>query len=164
MNTQIQDMFTQAQGRYLAQDEVDVLVGWAAQLDQRVAAMTDIQANEERIVNATVAEVMRLHPSFEREHADAANKATRDFAYVLRYCTLAMVRQDSDWLESTLLVWLKTILQAFGMGQVIDTSYRVLPQQAERALRPETTRLLAPYLRLTHAVLTSGEGNRAYQQ
>ncbi|TVR03860.1 MAG: hypothetical protein EA398_03660 [Deltaproteobacteria bacterium] len=154
MNPSLQSLFSQSEGRYFSQEEARTLTDFASGMDARLSAMHAVDAHEDAIVRETIDAVWAQHPDFETRHADARARGERDVRLVLRYCTQAMVRQDMTFLEEHLLYWLRTILQAFRMGPVIDTTYRLLPQRVEAHLSADQVRLLAPYLRRTHELLT----------
>lgn len=154
MNTRFDQMFTQAEGRYLSAEEIGRLKSYAASVEARLQAMAAIEQAEARIVSETLDEVWRQHPDFAQRHHMSREKCTRDVTLVLRYCTLAMVQDDETFLTDKLLHWMRTILHAFKFDGSIDTTYRALPRRAEANLDPRHIRLLEPYLRLTHQILT----------
>ena len=154
MNAKLNNLFTQAEGRYLSADEMRHLRGYASSLEERLAAMQAVEKAEGRIVQETLDEVWRVHPDFAQRHHMSREKCTRDVTLVLRYCTLAMVQDDDSFLTDKLLHWMRTILHSFKFDSSIDTTYRALPRAAERHLDPKVARLLEPYLRTTHKILT----------
>lgn len=154
MNKEMTAMFSEAEGRYLEGEEAQKLLQFASSLNARLETMEAVQAAEDRIVGETIEEVWSAHPGFERKHDKAGARCTRDVTLVLRYCAMAMVRQDMKFLRDKLLYWLRTILQSFHFGEVIDTTYRMLPRRVEHHLTPGQVKLLAPYLKEAHRVLT----------
>jgi hypothetical protein len=154
MNSRFESMFSDAEGRYLSADEVQRMTTYIETLGSRIAAMKAIEAVEDKIVEEVIEEVWRKHADFERRHVDAREKAKRDITLALRYCALAMVRDDDSFLTDKLLYWMRTILQAFHFGQVIDTTYRSLLMRSQANLDARHFRLVEPYLKLTHQILT----------
>jgi hypothetical protein len=154
MNSRFETMFAEAEGRYLNPDEVARMTSYTESLGARLSAMKAIEAVEAKIIDEVIDEVWRKHADFERRHVDARDKARRDITLALRYCALAMVRDDETFLTDKLLYWMRTILQAFHFGKVIDTTYRSLIERSSAHLDPRHFRLVEPYLRLTHQVLT----------
>jgi hypothetical protein len=155
MNTQLDTMFSEAEGRYLESSEEARLVAYAASVPSRLEAMRAVQAAETRIIDETLEEVWARHPAFESRHAMAREKARRDMTLVLRYAAMAMLRDDEEMFKERLLYWLVTILNANNMGAVIDTAYRALARRAETHLATQHMEWMAPYLRLAHTILTS---------
>ena len=160
MNSQIKAMFSDAEGRYLEDQEIGQLTDYMASLEARLAAMRAVEQAEAKIVEETLDVVWETHPDFASKYYEARKNCTRDVSLALRYCALAMVRDDIDMLREKLLYWLRTILNAFEFGQALDTTYRALARRVEANLDPQSVRLLAPYLRETHQILTSDPLNQ----
>lgn len=154
MNAYLNQMFSDASGRYLDRDEVAKLNEFARSLPVRMKAMQMVEQAEEAILEDTINEVFRKHPDFASKHMHARDKCRRDVGYVLRYCAMAMVRNDIDGLKERLLFWLQTILHSFEFKDTIDTTYRTLLVSCERHLPEKYFDLIAPYLRLTHRILS----------
>ncbi len=154
MNTTMQKIFSEAEGRYLEDQEFQELQNYASSLPERVRASQAVEKAEEAIVSAAVDKMMQGFPELQKKHDSLEGKATRDVSLVLRYCTLAMVRDDMDFLEKKLLYWLRTILQSFFARRVLDVTYRELAMASQRHLDDDTLRLVAPYLKRAHEVLT----------
>ena len=94
MNRQILDMLHTAEGRYLSQAEQVTLRDFASGVDGRLLAMTEISGKESAIIERTVREVFRAYPDLEKKYKNAKQTCVRDETMVLRYSTLAMVRND----------------------------------------------------------------------
>ena len=154
MNTEIKSIFSEAEGRYLEDQEAAVLNRYASTLSGRLEAMEAVRSKEKAIVEETVEAVWRKHPEVETKWSNARQTTIRDITLVLRYCTMAMVRDDMEFLRDKLLYWMRSILQAFQMGPILDTAYRALPRRVEAHLSPGYVKLLAPYLKETHRILT----------
>jgi hypothetical protein len=149
MNRQIQDIFYAAEGRYLNSGEQATLREFAQTLEVRLAAMTEISGKESVIVERTVKEVLRAYPDLEQKHKTAAQSGTRDMTLVLRYATLAMLRNDAQYLQDTLLTWMATILKGIGLaGHFVTDSYKMLERSALKELSPAAGKLLQPFLQL----------------
>ena len=147
MNRQIQAMMGSVEGRYLNTAEQSMLREQAQGLEARLAAMTEIAAKESVIVDRTIKEVMRAYPDFEKKYKTAQQSGVRDQTLVLRYATLAMVRNDPQYLADTLLTWMATILRGVGLApQFIQDAYKILERVATKELSPATGKLLQPFL------------------
>lgn len=155
MNATLEQIFSEAEGRYLNDKEVKQLNLYVDSFARRVQAMQEAERVEPRWVQDVITNVWRTHPEFEQKHGYAREKCSRDVTYVLRYCVLAMLRNDTQMLTDKLLYWLRTILQSFEFSEVIDTTYRGLIDYGKEHLSRDSYRLLAPYLGLTHKILTS---------
>jgi hypothetical protein len=147
MNRQIQQIMSASEGRYLSPPEQDVLREFAQGIEARLAAMTEISGKESAIISASIQEIFRAYPDVEKKYKSAQQSGYRDMALVLRYATLAMVRNDPDYLTDTLLTWLATILRGVGFTpQFVEDSYTLLERTAGKELSPASAKLIQPYL------------------
>ncbi|TNE48869.1 MAG: hypothetical protein EP343_13350 [Deltaproteobacteria bacterium] len=154
MNVTIEQMLNEAEGRYLTAEELKQVNEFTASIPKRIAAMKSIERSEERIVAEVINVVWQRHPEFEAKHNYSKAKCTRDVGLVLRYCSMALLRNDTHFLSEKLLVWLRTILNSFEFGNTIDTTYSQLMEASKRHIKGEYYEMLEPYLQLTHHVLT----------
>ncbi len=156
MNLSLENMFSAAAGRYPTRAESAMLTSWAATLEARVAAVHELAAAEEKIVNLAAAEVMRSSPELRRRGEETRAKAARDMALVLRHCAHALLRDDVDYLDRELLVWLRSVLLSLGFDtRFLASSYRLLAIAVEESVSPRAAKLLKPYL--ARCVQTLGE-------
>ncbi len=150
MNRTIEKMFNDAEGRYLEPTEQSTLTGFAETLEKRLAVMRSVQQHEESIIKHSIDEVMGAHPDMAENHKFAREKAERDMTLVLRYCAMAMVRDDEEFLNHKLLHWFRTIVRAFEMDDWIDTGYAEMITQCGEHLDAAEFEMLQPYLKLAH--------------
>lgn len=147
MNRQLMDILTASEGRYLNSMEQDTLREFARGLEARILAMTEISSKEQQIVERTVKEVFAAYPDIAKKYKNAMQTCIRDETLVLRYATMAMVRNDPQYLSDTLLTWMATILKGVGFaGQFIEDTYKTLALNASKELSPTTAKLLQPFL------------------
>lgn len=158
MNRQIMEIFKNAEGRYLTKSEFGTLRDYAQGLDQRIRASEEVEQREDSIISKLMSEMMRAYPDFEKQYGRASEAGTRDTGLVLRYSAQAMVRNDLEWLDSSLLNWMNTILKGVGLteGFIRDT-YVMMQRVCQAELSPETFELLQPYIQRAQAVLSARE-------
>lgn len=155
MNKKLDTMLYEAEGRYLSDEESARLQSWAGTLEDRLECMRAVERVETEVVNDVVNEVFRIHPEFESRFHQARERGVRDIGMVLRYCVMAMLREDEEMLKERMLYWFVTIAWANGLGPYMDTTYKALPRRLERSLDRQHIEMLAPYLRTVHNVMTS---------
>lgn len=109
---EISALFKAAESRHLTDDELQHYLKLAPGQETRVLAAQEIVAAEARVVQEVIQEIFQLYP-YPQNHFAAYEKATRDITYVSIYATHAMLLEDPDWFRDKLLIWLRTILQAF---------------------------------------------------
>lgn len=159
MNHEIGAMLTASEGRYPTRAEQALLRGWAERLDTRLEALEAIRAAEEAIVGQTCDEVLGAYPNVEKFYKDMRASCVRDLSLVLRYCAQALLRDDVQYLEDSLLTWMATILRGVGLAPAfIEDTYQALMKAAARELPPTTSEMLRPYLERCVAVLPGKRG------
>ncbi|MBL8636545.1 MAG: hypothetical protein JNM40_25200 [Myxococcales bacterium] len=164
MNRQIEQMFAAAEGRYLSPSEQSSLREFAQGIDARLIAMTEISSKEAVIIERTVREIFRAYPDLEKKYKNAKQTCMRDETMVLRYAALAMLKNDPQYLNDSLLTWMATILKGVGFApHFIEDTYKTLAAEAAKELNPATMKLLQPFLTQCAQVL-SGKGADAAAQ
>lgn len=157
MNRQLTELFAAAEGRYLNAAEQTALRDFAQGLEARLAAMTEISAKETVIVERTVKEVFSAYPDIEKKFKNAMKTCIRDETLVLRYAAMAMLRNDPQYLNDTLLTWMATILKGVGFApHFIEDTYKTLALSVSKELTPATAKLLHPFIMQCSTVLGGG--------
>ncbi|GAB6140072.1 hypothetical protein JCM14076_08010 [Methylosoma difficile] len=111
-NPDIAELFRIAESRHLTDAEFQRYSELIPAYADRVAAAKEIMLAEPNVVAITVRQVLTLYP-FSKYHELPRDKCTRDVSYVSAYATHSMLMNDPDWFSDKLLLWFKTILQAF---------------------------------------------------
>lgn len=176
----VNEMFSQCAGRFFSDGELDLILAERPDLRPEAEASVAIREISTSVVKRVVGEVFSQY-AYEKMHEFATAKCPRDVNYVVAYATHAMIAQDPNWLDSKLLIWLKTILQAFDFPErtksaagalfadkeledalarlpkksksIFHTYYR-LKQEMQRELSGAHFKLIEPYLQLTLDSLT----------
>ena len=147
MNRQLIEMLNTAEGRYLNTAEQAAMREFVIGLEPRLTAMAEISTKESTIVERTVKDVFAAYPDIEKKYKEAYKSCVRDETLVLRYCTMAMLRNDPQYLQDTLLTWMRTILKGVGFTpQFIEDTYKTLERAASRELSAAAAELIRPYL------------------
>jgi|AFSR01.1.fsa_nt_gi hypothetical protein len=184
---ELANMFRQAEGKYFTDAEFAKLESLYPNLKTHIEAAKDVRAKETGIVGRSVKEIYTMYP-YEQYHEHATAKCVRDARYVLSYATLAMLADDPQWFENKLLIWMKTILQAFdfpdtgqteamreafsridpalaaklksfkGKVRSIYHMYYLVKRECQQELQPTSFRLMSPYLDLAMNVLSEDYG------
>ena len=109
---QLQGLFKAAESRQLSTTELKQYNEIVPDHAVRAKAAAEVAKVESAVVQKTVKEIFVLYP-YEQVHDRAPEKCIRDVTYVSAYATQTMLMNDPQWFEDKLLLWLKTILQAF---------------------------------------------------
>ena len=108
----LKELFKRAEGRHWSEEELGLYARSAPECVARVHAAKAIAQHESAVVEKTVSEIFASY-AFLKHHAMSEIKAPRDITQVSVYATAAMLMNDHDWLRDRVLLWLKTMLQAF---------------------------------------------------
>lgn len=173
-------IFTDAESRHFKDEELADIVAELPELEPLADTCKTIRSKDVAIINKVVKEVFSQY-DYVQNHDFASAKCPRDVRYVVTYACAAMLARDLQWLEDKLLIWLKTILQAFefparkaGSGgalfsdKVLEDALTKLPQKTqsifhcyyrlrqemEKELGPEHFPHIEPYLTSALNVLT----------
>ena len=111
-NHELAQLFLIAESRHLNETEYQAYLRLAPENADLVAAAQEIMAAELSVATNTIKQVFFLYP-FSKYHEMPKDKCIRDVCYVSAYATHSMLMADPDWFRDKLLIWLKTILQAF---------------------------------------------------
>lgn len=180
LDPKLEPLFKEAEARHFRDDELDAIAAHRPELKPRCEAARAIRTKDVAIINKVVKEVFSQY-DYDAHHDYANAKCPRDVRYVVAYCCAAMIADDIRWLEDKLLIWLKTILQAFafparkpGSGgalfsdkelegklaelpqktQSIYHCYYRLRQEMAKELEAAHYQLIEPYLTRSLDVLT----------
>jgi Phycobilisome protein len=108
----LRDLFKASEARHLTEEELWLYSSVVPYHEERARAAREIAAAEPEAVAATVDEILSLYPFIER-FENVRDRCVRDVTYVSIYATHTMLMNDPDWFRDKLLLWLKTIIQAF---------------------------------------------------
>lgn len=178
---QLAALFKAAESRHLTEQELAEYCAIVPEYTVRATAAREVAAIEQSVVQEVIDEIFAVYP-YEKHHAAAAAKCPRDVRYVSAYATLSMLMNDPAWFDDKLLLWLKTILQAFEfpdrtsekrkvlfgssgddkrldnlkpMQRSIHETYSKLRQRYQERLSPDAYRLLESYLQQAIDVLSA---------
>lgn len=172
-------VFNDAEARHLTEDELDLYVTLLPQCRDRAEAARQAYAAELQVVEDTIESIFEVYP-YAKYHALHAEKCPRDVTNVSTYAVQSMLMDNEAWFRDKLLLWLKTILQAFKFparaypketvlfGNDIETevinslppgrqslyeTYLLLDRNYEQALDEPHYELMQPHLAITRHIL-----------
>lgn len=181
---QLAELFQIVESRHLTDAEFTQYLAVVPENTDRVAAAQEVLAAESAVVILTIKQIFSLYP-FSKYHEFPKDKCVRDVSYVSAYATQSMLMGDPDWFRDKLLIWLKTILQAFSYPvreerqlatpvqnlpfpeitqhadslpkkrRAIYETYARLLMNYKAALSPEAFALVQPHLQLAVDILAA---------
>lgn len=176
----LRELYRAAEGRHFKDEELTELEqGWP-ELAPRLAAARAVRDHDLAVIRRVVTEVFAQY-TYEKNHEHAQAKCPRDIRYVVCYAVQSMILEDPGWFDNKVLLWLKTILQAFEFPErsraasralfadkeleaglaacnrrtrsIYHTYYRLLVEM-RKDLEPAHFALMEPYLRQALETLT----------
>jgi hypothetical protein len=111
-NPKLKDLFKACEARHLTEEELWLYSSVVPYYEERARAAREIAGAEQGVVGATVDEILSLYP-FAKRFDSVRDRCVRDVTYISIYATHTMLMNDPDWFRDKLLLWLKTIIQAF---------------------------------------------------
>ncbi|MEM6731682.1 MAG: hypothetical protein AAF658_09005 [Myxococcota bacterium] len=147
MNTQLNDIMTAAEGRYITKGEQTIIREYVGGLERRLHAADEVQNKERAMSEKATRAVIDAYPEYERDHDQAFEKSVRDMTLMLRYAAMAMVKNDKEWLNDAVLLWFATILRGIGFTRnFVHDTYATLEEAMKSDVSPETFELMQPYV------------------
>jgi hypothetical protein len=146
----------QVDGRYASDQELQFIEAYLSTARLRFVTYQKIQAAEADIVKAVYQALHQQDPTLlKRGNVDLSAKWRRDTLRVLRFSATAMLLDDPNWLRDRLLLWMETIMKAFGAQESCDATYAAMQATVRQFLAPEEAELFCPILALNQSVLGS---------
>ena len=179
MPAELQAVFREAEARHLTEEELKLYQSLVPDASDRADAAKAAYAVELQVVEDTIESIFEAYP-YSKFHALHSEKCPRDVTNVSTYAIQAMLMDDNDWFRDKLLLWLKTILQAFRFPprsypketvlfgndqetgvinslppgrQSLYETYLLLDRNYQQVLHENHYELLRPHLELTRHIL-----------
>ncbi|MGB8701409.1 MAG: hypothetical protein WCD18_18500, partial [Thermosynechococcaceae cyanobacterium] len=123
-------------------------------LANRVAAYESLRDRELAIVQPAADYLAEEFPSTDSRQLE---RVIKHWLTIFRYAAMAMVLQDSEFLNSRVLEWLPDLAQAYQIRDIELKFYRLLQVQLKSSLSEEHLVLIQPYLEEGYKILLNGK-------
>jgi hypothetical protein len=145
MNTQLRQLLTQSEGRFMTDAETAAMRGWAVGMTARLECARRVEAAEDRLAAAiTEAFMGRAADQRDRDHAEA--KTDRDVRLTLRYLALGHVRDDLPWFRTAFAEWIGEMFRSLAPPETLAALGDAMRAAIDEHLDPMDSRALRPYL------------------
>ena len=156
MNSRVAELMHQSEGRYLRPDELKTLHAYVEGIPRRVRLYQVLQAKEQELLDRVMEKFQPMMPNLTRQHGHLAwERCRRDLSMVWRYCCMAMLLNDEDYLRDKLLYWLETILKSFKMRDHCQPAYKLMIDSLTHIFGAEESEMIRPYLLLAKSMLVN---------
>ncbi|MEN9203600.1 MAG: hypothetical protein Q6K80_11975 [Thermostichus sp. DG_1_6_bins_120] len=154
MNSMFAELLQNAEGRYLHPDELESLRAYVEGIPKRVRIYQVLHSKESVLLDRVMEKFQPTLPHLTRRHGILAwERCRRDLGMVWRYCCMAMLLNDEDYLRDKLLYWLETILKSFKMRDECRPAYKLMLDSLASIFTAEESEIIRPYLLLAKTML-----------
>lgn len=152
MQTDFEDFFHRSEHQYLQKSEMLQFRQHIDILRQRLVTYESLRNKEIEIFQAVA---NQLEADYPTESPQQLEKALKHWICVMRYCAMAMLLNNPEFLQHRLLEWLTDIVKAHQMQAIEQTLYEILHAQLASVLSPQQNELIKPFLQQAQQTLLS---------
>jgi hypothetical protein len=150
MHPELEAFFLQAEDSYLQNIETSALKQQVAAIGKRLETYRDLR-DREVLIFQPVAD--RLLEVFPHENPQNIERALKHWLSVMRYCAMAMMLNNSEYLNRRLLEWLTEIVKVYQMEAIEQRLCEFLLTSLIEELSAEQLALIQPFLLQAHKTL-----------
>ena len=143
MNIPIAALFDEAETRYLKPEELRTIDQYMGGFPARLAAYRALRDRELEIVQWVADQLQVRYP---QEPIELLERSLKNALLVLRDCGMAMLLSDPTYVQTHLLDWLSSTMNAYPTQSIDLTLHQLLNQRLSQKLEPPHWKLLGPQL------------------
>ncbi len=143
MHPEIEALLDQAENRFLKAEEMTAFKRQAATLSQRLKIYEFLRDKEESIFQPVANKLQEIFPD---EKEEILENSLKHWLLVLRYCAMAMLLNDGNFLEQRLLDWLSGLVEAHQTQKIEATVCNLLQTRIKEVLSEQARAILQPFL------------------
>jgi hypothetical protein len=155
MLKQLAHLSLDTDGRYATDGELQFLEDYLESIDTRMSAYQKIHDSFKEIVLEVEKRQSKINPKlYFMGSRDTTEICRRDLIDIFCCSAANMLFDDLDRLRDAVLIWYKTIVEAFGYKDCTKITYQVLQEVVAEYLTPEEMELMLPFLKLNETILS----------
>lgn len=143
MIDQLNRLFYTAENRYLNDEDLEQFEHSIESLESRLNLYELLRENEAKIFQRLAIE---LHDRYPKESPSRLQLALQHWILVLRYCSMAMLLEDPDFLRYRLLEWMTEVVAAHELREIENSIDQMLRRRFKKYMSGSDIKLMAPYL------------------
>jgi hypothetical protein len=151
MHSDIQALWYEAEDHYLQPQEIKVFKHYADSLGQRLETYKHLRDREIDIFQP-IAD--RLSDTFPQVKEELLTRALKHWLAIMRYCAMAMLLNNPEFLQHRLLEWLSPQIEAYQLEEIESKLYEFLEISLQRLLSQKQLALLQPFLSQAQTTLS----------
>jgi hypothetical protein len=152
MQADFEDFFHRSEHQYLQKSEMLLFRRHIEILRQRLATYEALRNKEIEIFQAVADRLEVACPSVPSQQL---GQILKRWIGVMRYCGMAMLLNNPEFLQHRLLEWLTDIVKAHQTISIEQTLYEILKDQLSQKLPPRQNELIDPFLEQARQTLLS---------
>lgn len=150
MHPKIATLMDEAESRYLKPEEIEAFKHYAVSIAHSLKVYEILRDKEVAIFQPIADELVKALPQTNQETIE---RALKHWLLALRYCAMAMLLNDRDFLQQRLLEWLKGLIQTHQTKEIEVKLYQLLQSRLKELLPAQGLTLLQPFLKQAEATL-----------
>ncbi|MEG4146829.1 phycobilisome protein [Microcoleus sp. Pol12B5] len=153
MHPEIEALLDQAENRFLKGEELMAFKRQAVTLVQRLKIYEFLREKEASIFQPVT---NKLQETFPDEKQETLERSLKHWVLVLRYCAMAMLLNDQNFLEQRLVDWLSGIVAAHQTQKIEATVCNLLQIRLKELLSEQARTILQPFLDQAQSIIDQG--------
>jgi hypothetical protein len=150
MQPQLEQLFDEAEKRYLKPEELQTLNQYVGSLPARIDAYRALRDRELEVMQVVADQLQAALPN---ESVENMERSIKNALLVLRYCAMGMLLNDEAFAVEKLRGWLTQKIQVFQTQMIDQTLYHLLEQRLDTTMTPQQKSLLSPHLQQAKQIL-----------
>lgn len=147
MQVDLTNILLQAEEHYLDGQEVALFQDNIASLAKRLKTYRYLRDQEVEIFQPIATKLLKVYSG---DNPQILEKALKYWLSTMRYCAMAMLLNNPEYLQRSILDWLSEIFKAYEMQTIEITIYDSLISQLKRSLSRDQFSLIQPFLEQSH--------------
>ena len=146
-------LFHAAEESYLQDSDLQVFETSIVNLKERLDLYEKLRDMEEKLIQRLA---LNLEESYPNEPPSRLQLALKQWVLVMRYCAMAMLLDDPEFLKYRLLEWLSEVIVAHNLQDLENGLERLLQRRLKKFLTGDERELICPYIALAKDTLLEG--------
>lgn len=155
MHSEIKTLLYQAEERYLNLEEIETVKYYTLSLNQRLEVYELLRTQELTIFQSIADQLLKAFP---QEPYGTLERALKHWLSVLRYCSMAMLMNNFEFLQRRILDYLADVVEVHQMQMIEGTLYQLLQSNLKEFLPDQQLALVQPFLEKAENTLLSTGG------
>jgi len=143
MQAELNELLVQAENRYLQTEELLGFKSYAETLAQRLKIYEFLRDREVVIFQPIADQISIIFPQEKQERLE---QVLQQWILILRHSAMAMLLNDSEYLQRRVLDWLSGLVQAHDTQSIDTQVYQLLNTRLNELLSTKALVFIQPFL------------------